>query len=55
MKEEIDVVKAFNYADLHQQVQPQIFDKFPCVQTYHFFVRIRPSDPSKALTTIQIA
>jgi putative ABC transport system permease protein len=49
----IGVVKDFNYADLHQQVQPQIFDEFPFSQPYHFFIRVKPGDPSKALAAIQ--
>jgi putative ABC transport system permease protein len=38
---------------LHQQVQPQIFDEFPFSQPYHFFIRVKPGDPSKALAAIQ--
>jgi putative ABC transport system permease protein len=51
----IGVIKDFNYADLHQQVEPQIFHEFASVQPYHFFVRIAPGDPSKALAAIQTA
>jgi putative ABC transport system permease protein len=51
----IGIVRDFNYADLHQQVQPQIFDEFPFSQPYHFFIRVKPGDPSKALALIQTA
>jgi putative ABC transport system permease protein len=51
----IGVVKNFNYLDLRQQVQPQMFDRFPYFQPKHFFIRIRPGDPSKALAALELA
>jgi putative ABC transport system permease protein len=51
----IGVVKNFNYLDLRQQVQPQMFQQFSFYQPHHFFVRIQPGDPSKALVVLQSA
>jgi len=51
----IGVVKNFNYLDMKQQVQPQLFHQFPSYQPFHFFVRINPGDPAKAIAAIQSA
>jgi putative ABC transport system permease protein len=51
----IGVVQNFNYLDLRQQVQPQMFQQFSFNVPHHFFVRIRPGDPSKALSQLQTA
>ena len=51
----IGIVRDFNYEDLTQRVQPLLFYQFAKsrLNPYHFFVRIRPGDPSKALAAIQ--
>ena len=51
----IGVVKNFNYMDLKQKVSAQMFYQFPGHTPYHFFVRIQPGDPSKALASIEAA
>jgi putative ABC transport system permease protein len=51
----IGVVKDFNYSGMQQRVQPQVFHQFSNSQPHHFFVKIRPGDPSKALASIQNA
>jgi putative ABC transport system permease protein len=38
---------------MRQQVQPQMFQEFSFYEPHHFFVRIQPGDPSKALATLQ--
>ena len=51
------IVRDFNYQDLTHHVDPLIFHQFAASGTspYHFFVRLRPGDPSKALAEIQAA
>jgi putative ABC transport system permease protein len=53
----IGIVRDFNYQDLTHRVEPMIFHQFAASRSnpYHFFVRIRPGDPSKALAAIQSA
>jgi putative ABC transport system permease protein len=50
----VGVVKNFNYLDLRQQIQPQMFDQFSYFQPKHFFIRIRPGDPSQALAALEL-
>jgi putative ABC transport system permease protein len=49
----IGVVKDFNYSGLQQHVGPQLFYQLSRSEPYHFFIKIRPGDPSKALASIQ--
>lgn len=51
----IGIVRDFNFKDLTHQVEPMIFHQFAASGSnlWHFFVRIRPGDPSKALALIQ--
>jgi putative ABC transport system permease protein len=51
----IGVVKDFNYSGLQQHVAPQLFYPLSKSEPHHFFVKIKPGDPSKALTAIQNA
>ena len=53
----IGIVRDFNFKDLTHQVEPMIFHQFAASRSnpWHFFVRIRPGDPSKALALIQSA
>jgi putative ABC transport system permease protein len=53
----IGVVHDFNYKDLTHSIEPLMFEQFASSMSkpYHFFVRIRPGDPSKALSAIQSA
>jgi putative ABC transport system permease protein len=51
----IGVVKDFNFRELKIKVAPQLFHQFASYQPYKFFVRIRPGDPSLALTAIASA
>lgn len=51
----IGVVKDFNFLSLSQQVPPQMFHQFAGYEPNHFFVRIKPGDPSKALEDIMAA
>jgi putative ABC transport system permease protein len=53
----VGVVRDFNYEDLTQHVQPLLFHHFAAanLSPHHFFVRIRPGDPSSALSEIQSA
>jgi putative ABC transport system permease protein len=48
----IGVVKDFNYLGLQHKIGPQIFLRFPKEHVNHFFVRLNPGNPSKALTAI---
>src|SRR5665213_2144088 len=51
----IGVVHNFNYLDLKQKVQPQMFHQFSSHQPYRFFIRIKPGDPATAIATLQTA
>ncbi|HXB08999.1 MAG TPA: ABC transporter permease [Puia sp.] len=53
----IGIVADFNYKDLTHRVEPLIFHQFARSGTdpHHFFVRLRPGDPSIALAAIQAA
>ncbi len=53
----IGIVRDFNYQDLTHGVQPLIFHQFASSGSnpWHFFIRIRPGDPSKTLALIQSA
>ncbi len=51
----IGVVKDFNYSGLQQHVEPQLFYQLSSSEPHHFFVKIKPGDPSKALAAIQHA
>ncbi|MFI5192441.1 MAG: ABC transporter permease [Chitinophagales bacterium] len=53
----IGIVRDFNYQDLTHHVEPLIFHQFSASKSnqHHFFVRIRPGDPSPALASIQSA
>ena len=49
----IGVVKDFNYLGLQHKIAPQIFLRFPNAQPTHFFVRLKPGHPTKALASIE--
>ncbi|TDW99070.1 ABC transporter permease [Dinghuibacter silviterrae] len=49
----VGVVKDFHFQAMDQAIQPQLFHAFTGGMPYHFFVRIHPGDPSKALAAIQ--
>ncbi len=51
----IGVVRDFNYAALTDRVQPALFHQFAIARLspYHFFVRLQPGSPLKALAAIQ--
>jgi putative ABC transport system permease protein len=49
----IGVVRDFNYLGLQQKVAPQIFLRFPNEQPNHFFVRLKPGNPAKALASME--
>lgn len=51
----IGVVKDFNFRSLSQPVEPQMFHQFASYAPYKFFVRIRPGNPSTALTAMSKA
>ncbi len=53
----IGIVRDFNFQDLTHRVEPLMFHQFVASERspYHFFVRIRPGNPSKALAAIQSA
>ena len=55
----IGVVQDFNFRDLTHRVEPLLFHEFSSAGKYsnpwHFFVRIRPGDPSGAIAAIQAA
>ena len=51
----IGVVKDFNYRSLSQPVQPQLFHQFKGYVPYKFFVRIKPGNPSEALSAMNKA
>jgi putative ABC transport system permease protein len=45
----IGVVKNFNYRPLSEEVKNQVFELSPDKGSIHFYVRIKPGDPAKAL------
>lgn len=51
----IAIVGDFNFQDLTHQVEPLLFHRFATSGSspFHFFARIGPGDPSKALAAIQ--
>ncbi|MGE5109068.1 MAG: ABC transporter permease [Sphingobacteriales bacterium] len=49
----IGVVKDFNYLSLKEEIKPQMFHQFADYKPYKFFVRLKPGDPSAAITAIQ--
>jgi putative ABC transport system permease protein len=49
----VGVVKDINFLAMDQAVQPQLFHAFRGQIPYHFFVRLRPGDPSQALAAIE--
>ncbi len=53
----IGIVGDFNFQDLTHPVEPLMFHQFAASESnpYHFFVRITPGDPSKALMAIESA
>ena len=51
----IGIVKNFNYQDMRQTVRPQMFQQFSFYEPNHFFVRIRPGSPRKALAALNLA
>jgi putative ABC transport system permease protein len=53
----IGIVRDFNFQDLTHHVEPLMFHQFAASMSYpyHFFVRIRPGNPAKALAEIQSA
>jgi putative ABC transport system permease protein len=48
----IGVVKDFHFRPFSEKVEPQMFHQFSDYTPYKFFVRIKPGDPSKALTVL---
>jgi putative ABC transport system permease protein len=51
----IGVVKDFNYLGFNSKIEPQMFHQFSSYEPHHFFIRISPGNPSKALAAIQSA
>jgi len=53
----IGIVRDFNFKDLTHRVEPMMFHQFASsgANLWHFFVRMKPGDPSKALAAIQSA
>lgn len=51
----IGVVKDFNYRSLSQHVEPQMFHQFAGYAPYKFFIRVKPGDPSYALSEMKKA
>ncbi len=51
----IGVVKNFNYRPLSEDVKNQVFEMSSDKGSIHFYVRIKPGDPAKALTVMQKA
>jgi putative ABC transport system permease protein len=49
----VGVVKDIHFQAMDLAIQPQLFHAFAGGIPYHFFVRIRPGDPSKALAAIE--
>jgi putative ABC transport system permease protein len=49
----VGVVKDINYQGMDMAIQPQLFNAFKGGIPGHFFVRIRPGDPSRALAIIK--
>ena len=51
----IGVVKDFNFRPLSEKIEPQMFHQFSDYAPYHFFVRIKPGNPSQSIAAIQKA
>ena len=51
----IGVVKDFNFRSLSQEIAPQMFHQFSSYMPLKFFVRIRPGNPSIALSEMNKA
>lgn len=51
----IGVVSNFNFSKLNEKVRAQMFNQPPVLAARKFFVRIRPGDPSHALSQISAA
>jgi putative ABC transport system permease protein len=51
----IGVVKDFHYRPFKEKVMPQMFHQFADYAPFKFFVKIRPGNPSSALTAMQKA
>jgi putative ABC transport system permease protein len=51
----IGVVKNFHFRPFSEKVEPQMFHQFHDYSSYKYFVKIRPGDPTVALTTIKKA
>jgi putative ABC transport system permease protein len=49
----IGVVKDFHFRPFSEKVGPQLFQQFNGYTPYKYFVRLKPGDPSKALTSLQ--
>jgi putative ABC transport system permease protein len=49
----IGVVKDFHFRPLKEKVMPQLFHQFSDYAPFKFFVRIKPGNPSPALTAMQ--
>jgi putative ABC transport system permease protein len=51
----IGVVKNFHFRPFSEKVEPQMFHEFHDYSSYKYFVKMRPGDPTVALTTIKKA
>ncbi len=51
----IGVIKDFHFRPFKEEVLPQMFHQFADYAPYQFFVRIKPGDPSTALSSMQKA
>jgi putative ABC transport system permease protein len=51
----IGVVKDFHFRPLSEKVEPQMFHQFSDYAPYKYFVRIKPGDPSRALSALNKA
>jgi putative ABC transport system permease protein len=51
----IGVVKNFNFRPFSEKIGPQMFHQFHDYSPYKYFVKIRPGDPSVAVTAIKKA
>jgi putative ABC transport system permease protein len=49
----IGVVKDFNYRPFKEKVLPQMFHQFADYAPFKFFIRLKPGNPSAALTAMQ--
>jgi putative ABC transport system permease protein len=49
----IGVVKNFNYQALKEEIKPQMFHQFSDYIAYKYFIRLKPGDPSVALSALQ--